>query len=208
MASIYLVNVEGQVRGTSENLGDAIECLFRLQLPHLDGSALTHYGLEGTGLEGTKYDLMARELYKLKDHTAFISVHELGAAPIPENRTDCEIDFSRVNSPTASLQQAIYDVAEGYDADEIRQRLSEDLEEMVPTPADTFEEAETFLLNARRIGRVIGASFSEDLLDEGDRLSRSDINFYLDSMVEDALCAFDNAIAPKSPVPKGRRSGL
>jgi hypothetical protein len=208
MASIYLVNVEGEVRGASEALGDAIECLFRLQLPNVDGNSLTHHGLEGAGLEGTKYDLMARELYKLNDHTAFISVHELGAAPIVENATDCKIDFSRIGSPTAALQQALYDVAEGYDAGEIRLRLSDDLEEMVPTPADTFEEAETFLLKARRIGRVIGASFSEDLVGEGDRLTRGDINYYLDSVVEDALCSFDNAVTPKSPAPKSRHSSL
>jgi hypothetical protein len=204
MTEIYLVIHERQVMGTCATFGDAIECAFKLRFPQSDLTTLHRPDLEGTGLEGNKYDLMSRELSQLEDSFSHIHVRPLSSDPITSDGLALfPVSFDRSESPTAALQQAIYDVAEGAHVGSIRDGLAEELEGMLAITEHSPEEATRFLAQARIVGRFVGTSFKEELLGRDNQTSPAEMEYFLGNLTDNALNEFDAALSLKAPSNKG-----
>jgi hypothetical protein len=205
MADVLLVNFEGEVRGVCRDFGDAIECLFKLNFPNRPIPSVEWTDLQGTAVEGSKHDLMVRELAKLKDSTFTVTSHTLGSTPCTDRDYDREIPFYRDDNPTSALQQAVYDLADGYDFHDTQTRLVEDLEEMLPPSGSSMDECLKFLTNARTSSEAVGSAFRDRLVGKADQVSRRDVNYFIGRMVENALTVIEENFAPSAAVKQTRR---
>jgi hypothetical protein len=208
MTDVLLVNFEGEVRGVCRDFGDAVECLFKLNFPDAPIPSVEGTELQGTGVEGTKHDLMVRELAKLKDSTFTITSHTLGSTPCTDRDYDREIPFYRVDTPTSALQQAIYDLAEGHDFHDVQTRLAEDLDEMLTPKGSSVEECLKFLATARISAEAVGSAFRDRLVGRPDQRTLRDVKYFVGRMVENALTVIEENFAPSPTAKQTRHRGM
>lgn len=194
MSRIFSTTVNGTFTGLSANYGDAIERAYHEQLRLGSIPPIQDFpeALIGSEFEGSKHDLMVRQV-EGGTTTTIIERHELKVSPDQPSMLYVA-DHRRTAQPTSAVQQALYDVAEGHCATDIRSRLETNLRQMTPKSEASFGEMEAFLNRCREGARYLGNEFSETILPFALFDLKRETAQIIDQLPDFALSAFDRGV--------------
>jgi hypothetical protein len=195
MNDVFIVYDCGDVRGVSHNLGEAIDCLF--ETLKIDGELDRHQMKRGyADTQWSKHDQMVRVIAELDTISYTITGFKAGANSIQRSLMTGEIQFDREHSPTCAVQQAVMDVEEGEDFDEIAEYLERTIQQMTAPREHMMEFSRGFLNVSKEVGRVLGSEFSDVLLGTEENPDSATIKRIIKNMPKNALEAFQAKCEP------------
>ncbi len=195
MTHVYHAQVSGRLVGVCANLGDAIECLFKVKFPNRNVDALPEFALQGGAIKGNKYDRMIRALYHDCSNGSDVYEFEVGPAVLKHDLLAHEVFIFPHSSPTVVLQQALFDLAEGEDPEWVRGKLVDRLERMIPSAFKEPTWSAEFLSKNRRTAQFLGAEFRQALLGDDDQVGPEHVQAILRSLTSNATNEFDKVVA-------------